>query len=165
MVYLGKKEKKRQKMMKKNTRSHRMYVHTMYLNCWSSRDDERRAILMAYALLVGYGQTAYGFSLSTTTTKQSFSRSPLFFFSEDVYLFSRVFFSLLLFTSQQTTTFSLFSFFFFAVRSFRASERRRKRQNDDTHKHRRKKSLRVAFVLRSRKSKTRFIFVFFCFRV
>jgi hypothetical protein len=154
--------------MMKNIRAHRMCAHTMYLNRWSSCDDERRAILMAHALLVvGYGQTAYGFSLSTTTTKQSFSRSPLFFFSEDVYLFSRVFFSLLLFTSQQTTTFSLsFSLFFFAVRSFRASERREEAQNDDTQTQTKEVSARVAFSVQITQNRKRVFFLFFfCFRV
>lgn len=119
-------------MKMKKIRAHRLYAHTMYLNCWSSCDDERRAVMAHALLVVGYGKPPT-VSLSPPRRRQSFSRSPLFFFSEDVYILACLL-SLLLFTSQQETTFSfsLFFSFFCAVRSFVQSERAREEKRHKT---------------------------------
>ena len=80
------------------------------------------------------------------------------------FIFSSRLLSLLLFTSQHTTfSFFSFSFFFFcAVRSFVQREREKRRGTKRRHTNTDERSLCARSQFRSRESKTRFIFVFFC---
>jgi len=81
------------------------------------------------------------------------------------FIFSSRLLSLLLFTSQHTTfSFFSFSFFFFcAVRSFVQREREKRRGTKRRHTNTDERSLcALRSQFRSRESKTRFIFVFFC---
>ena len=152
-----------------------MCAHTMYLNRWSSRDDERRAV-MAHARCSWWGMVAnrpralvaYGFSLSTTTTKQSFSRSPLFFFSEDVYILLASSLVIIIHIPTNNNVLLLLLLLLLLLRrSFVRSERAReeKRHKTTTHKHRRKKSLRVAFSVQITRIENAFYFCFLLFRV
>ena len=140
-----------------------MCAHTTYLNRWSSRDDERRAV-MAHARCSWWGMAKPPtVSLSPSRRNNPFHvlRSSSF---RRTFIFSRVFSLLLLFTSQQTTTFFFFSFsffFFFAVRSFRARERREEAQNDDTQTQTKEVSARVLSSDHANRKRVLFLF-FFC---
>ena len=147
-----------------------MCAHTMYLNCWSSCDDERRAV-MAYARCSWWGMVAnrpralvaYGFSLSTTTTKQSFSRSPLFFFSEDVYILACLLVVIIIHIPTNNNVLLLLLLLLLLLRrSFVQSAREKRRGTKRRHTNTDERSLCARSQFRSRESKTRFIFVFFC---
>jgi len=148
-----------------------MCAHTMYLNCWSSCDDERRAV-MAYARCSWWGMVAnrpralvaYGFSLSTTTTKQSFSRSPLFFFSEDVYILLASSLVIIIHIPTNNNVLLLLLLLLLLLRrSFVQREREKRRGTKRRHTNTDERSLcALRSQFRSRESKTRFIFVFFC---
>ena len=151
--------------MMKNTRSHRMCAHTMYLNCWSSCDDERRAV-MAYARCSWWGMAKPPtVSLSTTTTKQSFSRSPLlFFFSEDVYILLASSLVIIIHIPTNNNVLLLLLLLLLLLRrSFVQREREKRRGTKRRHTNTDERSLcALRSQFRSRESKTRFIFVFFC---
>jgi len=114
---------------------------------------------------VGYGQTAYGFSLSITT-KQSFSRSPLFFFSEDVYILACLLVVIIIHIPTNNNVLLLLLLLLLLLRrSFVQREREKRRGTKRRHTNTDERSLCARSQFRSRESKTRFIFVFLLFRV